>query len=55
MEFVRENPRNIEEYADILVDEYKGEVINIYKKSIMLRASSSVAIVKGIETKDSGY
>ncbi|WP_243096858.1 hypothetical protein [Thermohalobacter berrensis] len=41
MEFVRENPRSIEEYANMLVDKYKNEVIDIYKKSIMLEASSS--------------
>lgn len=42
MEFVRENPRTIEEYADMLVDKYRDEVIEIYKKSIKLQASSSL-------------
>ncbi len=41
MEFVKENPRNIEEYAEMLVDKFKDEVVEIYKKHIKSEASSS--------------
>lgn len=41
MEFVRENPRDIEEYADMLMEKCKDEVIEIYKKSIKLQANSA--------------
>lgn len=41
MNVVRENPNDIEEYADMLVDKYKDEVIEIYKKHIKSVASSS--------------
>jgi len=41
MEFVRENPENIEEYADILVDKFEDEVVEIYKNYIKSEAESS--------------
>jgi len=41
MEFVRENPRSIEEYAGMLQEKYKNEVIEIYKRYIKAAASSS--------------
>lgn len=41
MEFVKENPTRIEEYADKLKDKFKDEVIEVYKKYIKLAASSS--------------
>lgn len=41
MEFVRENPRNVEQYAEMLVDKFRDEVIEIYKKHIKSAASSS--------------
>lgn len=41
MEFVRENPRSIEEYAEMLQEKFKDEVIEIYKKHIKAEASSS--------------
>lgn len=41
MEFVTENPRSIEEYADMLVDKYQVQVIEIYTKSIKLQADLS--------------
>ncbi|PRX24056.1 putative Zn finger protein [Orenia metallireducens] len=41
MEFVRENPRTIEKYAEMLIDRYKDEVIEIYKKFIKLEAKSA--------------
>lgn len=39
--FVRQNPRNIEEYAHMLVDNFMDEVIEIYNKYIKSAASSS--------------
>ena len=39
MGYVRENPRSIESYAEILMDKFKDEVIEIYKKYIKLEAS----------------
>jgi len=41
MEFVRENPRSIEEYAEMLQEKFQDEVIAIYKKHIKAVASSS--------------
>ncbi len=41
MEFVRKNPKNIEEYADILVDKFEDEVVEIYKNYIKSEAESS--------------
>jgi len=41
MDFVRENPRSIEEYAGMLENKFKDEVIEIYKKYIKAAASSS--------------
>lgn len=41
MEFVRENPRIIEEYAGMLENKFKDEVIEIYKKYIKAAANSS--------------
>ncbi len=41
MEVVRENPRNIEDYADMLADKFRDEVIDIYKKHIKLSACAS--------------
>ena len=41
IEFVRENPQMIEEYAEKLLDKYREEVISIYKKYIELRANNS--------------
>ncbi|MGB9813896.1 MAG: SWIM zinc finger family protein [Thermovenabulum sp.] len=41
MEFVKENPARIEEYADKLKDKFKDEVIEVYKKYIKLVANSS--------------
>lgn len=42
MDFVRENPRNIEEFAEKLVCKFKDAVIKIYKKYIKTAASSSL-------------
>lgn len=42
MEFIRENPTNIEEYAHMLVGKFKDEVINIYNKYIKSSANSSL-------------
>lgn len=39
--FVRENPSNIEQYAEMLIDKFKDEVIEIYNKYIKSAASSS--------------
>lgn len=41
MEYVRENPRTIEEYIHLLIDKYRDEVMEIYIKSIKLQASSA--------------
>ncbi len=41
MEFVRENPIKIEDYAEMLVDKFRDEVIEIYKNSIKSTASFS--------------
>mgnify|MGYP001017603877 CR=1 FL=1 len=41
MEFVRENPGHIEEYARKLTDHFTDEVIEIYKKYIKSEAGSS--------------
>ena len=41
MEFVRENPRNIENYAEVLIHHFKDEVLHLYKKYIISAASSS--------------
>lgn len=41
MEFLRENPNSIEEYAEMLQDKFRDEIIEIYKKHIKLSASSS--------------
>ncbi|OCL26247.1 hypothetical protein U472_09550 [Orenia metallireducens] len=41
MEFVRENPRTIENYAEMLVDRYEDEVIEIYKDFIKVEANSA--------------
>lgn len=41
MEFVRENPRMIEEYAEILSDKFKDEVIKLYRRYITESANSS--------------
>jgi len=39
MAYVRENPTSIDSYAEILMDKFKDEVIEIYKKYIKLEAS----------------
>lgn len=39
MGYVRENPTNIDNYAEILMDKFKDEVIEIYKKYIKFEAS----------------
>ena len=39
MGYVRENPRSIESYAEILMDKFKDETIEIYKKYIKFEAS----------------
>jgi hypothetical protein len=39
MGYVRENPSSIDSYADILMDKFKDEVIEIYKKYIKFEAS----------------
>ncbi|KOR25187.1 SWIM zinc finger family protein [Clostridium sp. L74] len=41
MEFVRKNPENIGKYASMLVDKFKNEVIEIYKKYIKSEAYHS--------------
>lgn len=41
MEFVRQNPRSIEEYAKMLQVKFNDEVIQIYKRYIKAAASSS--------------
>lgn len=41
MGVVRQNPGNIEEYAGMLKDKFKDEVIEIYKKHIKAEASFS--------------
>src|SRR5690606_21919945 len=41
MEVVKLNPRRIEEYADKLLNTYKDDVIDIYKKYILGTASSA--------------
>ncbi|EPY2278994.1 SWIM zinc finger family protein [Clostridium sporogenes] len=41
MKFVRKNPEDIETYANMLVDKFKYEVIEVYKKYIKLEASCS--------------
>lgn len=41
MEYVRENPRTIEDYIHLLIDKYRDEVMEIYIKSIKLQASSA--------------
>ncbi|WP_071458625.1 SWIM zinc finger family protein [Bacillus massilinigeriensis] len=41
MEFVRENPRSIEDYARMLQEMFKDEVIEVYKRYIKGVASSS--------------
>lgn len=41
MEFVRENPEIIEEYANMLLEKYKDEVIDIYRRHIKTVASHS--------------
>lgn len=41
MEYVRENPRTIEEYIHLLIDKYRDEVMEIYIKYIKLQASSA--------------
>lgn len=39
MGYVRENPTSIDSYAEILMDKFKDEVIEIYKKYIKFEAS----------------
>ncbi|MFW2490396.1 SWIM zinc finger family protein [Clostridium chromiireducens] len=39
MGYVRDNPTSIDSYAEILIDEFKDEVIDIYKKYIKFEAS----------------
>ncbi|AGF57782.1 putative Zn finger protein [Clostridium saccharoperbutylacetonicum] len=39
MDYVRDNPTSIDRYADILIDKFKDEVIEIYKKYIKFEAS----------------
>lgn len=39
MAYVRENPTSIDSYAEILMDKFKDEVIEIYRKYIKLEAS----------------
>lgn len=39
MTYVRENPTSIDSYAEILMDKFKDEVIEIYKKYIKFEAS----------------
>lgn len=41
MEFVRNNPGYIEEYAEMLADAFKDEVIQVYKQFIRLEAGRS--------------
>ncbi|WP_333860839.1 SWIM zinc finger family protein [Clostridium sp.] len=41
MEFVRKNPTSIERYADMLVNKFKDDVIDIYSKHIKSSASFS--------------
>lgn len=41
MEYVRLNPRTIEDYATMLLDKYKDDVIEVYKKYIKHQASIS--------------
>ncbi|WP_346938485.1 hypothetical protein [uncultured Clostridium sp.] len=41
MKFVRENPKNIEKYAEMLVDKFNDEVMEVYKEFIKSVASSS--------------
>lgn len=41
MEFVRKNPKYIEEYAEMLADSFKDEVIDVYKQFIHLEAGRS--------------
>lgn len=41
MEFVRENPSYIETYGEMLIDKFRDEVIEVYKKYIKLSADSS--------------
>jgi hypothetical protein len=39
MDYVRENLTSIDSYAEILMDKFKDEVIEIYKKYIKFEAS----------------
>ncbi|OOM78355.1 hypothetical protein CLPUN_19640 [Clostridium puniceum] len=39
MEYVRKNPTSIDNYAEILMDKFKDEVIEIYKRYIKFEAS----------------
>ncbi|TQR21254.1 SWIM zinc finger family protein [Psychrobacillus vulpis] len=41
LDYVKENPRDIEKYADMLVKKFSNEVNEIYKKYIQSAASSS--------------
>lgn len=41
MEYVRMKPGTIEEYADMLREEYQEEVIEVYKKHIKQQANLS--------------
>jgi hypothetical protein len=41
MEFVRRNPERIETYAEMLLDQHKEEVIEIYMEIIKSSAKSS--------------
>jgi len=38
MDFVRKNPINIEQYAELLIKNYNDEVVSIYRKYIDSRA-----------------